>query len=181
MIKNDIIINKSYDFEIYNETELFRLSKQGDIVSQNKLVDLYFYLLVSISNNYKENDFVSRDDILKFGKAGLLFAIKNYDETIEYDFSCYASFWINEAIKQGRKKAMISINLAETNKRICRARNKFIFVNHRFPTDEELSRISGVKSDILKFVCNHMNEFDSLGLEQISFKPEKTIALTLGK
>lgn len=159
---NDIDIVKLYLNEISEfklltpneEQELSKLSKLGDEVAREKLINHNLRLVVSIAKNYK-NCGIDYPDLIQFGNEGLLVAVEKYNEEMGYRFSTYATYWIRQAITRGiaitSRNIRISVGLHEIIIKVRKATSMFIMLNNgKIPSNNELSEMTGISLDRIK-------------------------------
>ena len=79
------------------ETVILSQVSQGDEAARKELFDSYLRLVVSVAKRYVgKKDFL---ELIEIGKSGLNKAIEKYENTKEYNFSTYATWWIQRAIE----------------------------------------------------------------------------------
>ncbi|OGI09516.1 MAG: hypothetical protein A2Y40_09020 [Candidatus Margulisbacteria bacterium GWF2_35_9] len=87
-------------------------------------------------------------DMIQEGSIGLLTAASKYEFDRGTKFSTYATFWITQAISRGYQRIKRNVRIPSTTqdriKQINKIITKYMTENHRTPSTEEISEISGI-------------------------------------
>ena len=128
--------------------EISRKAVAGDKMAQAKLVEANLRFVVNVAKKY-QNQGLPLDDIISEGNIGLMNAIERFDPDKGYHFISYAVWWIRQAILKAiyEKSRMIRLPLNRANElvQIEKTRKAMLTEMGEDPTDEEISRITGIK------------------------------------
>lgn len=117
-------------------------------MAQAKLVEANLRFVVNVAKKY-QNQGLPLDDIISEGNIGLMNAIERFDPDKGYHFISYAVWWIRQAILKAiyEKSRMIRLPLNRANElvQIEKTRKAMLTEMGEDPTDEEISRITGIK------------------------------------
>ncbi|MBV4418298.1 RNA polymerase sporulation sigma factor SigF [Clostridium tyrobutyricum] len=152
----------NYDYN--DNLKLIRAAKKGDKNALNKLVEVNFPLVTSISKKFLNRGY-EYEDIFQIGCMGLMKAINNFDETYNVKFSTYAVPMIMGEIKRFlRDDGMIKVSrsVKNTAKKIHYDKEALTKQLNREPTVEELAKYSGIKVEDLIFASESANNMQYL-------------------
>ena len=131
------------------ERELARRCAQGDEEAIRKMVNCNLRLVVSVAREYAGRG-VPLLDLIQEGSIGLIIAAKKFDYTLDYRFSTYATKWIRQRITRclTEHSGLIRVpaHTAERMRKLTTAKSAFAQEFGREPTNEELSRRTGIPS-----------------------------------
>lgn len=151
---------------------LIRKSQQGDLESQNILIEenlrlVYYIVHKSYSKSYVG---IEKRDLIQTGVIGLMKAIQKFDLSKENSFSTYACFWIEQAIRRfivdNASLLSASWRSKEYTYTLHQETEEFIQKNHRAPSVEELSSLLKVSPKKIR---------ETLSLKQYPFSLEHPI------
>jgi RNA polymerase primary sigma factor len=155
--------NKSLDqyfheiarYELLSPDEEVKLAVQirnGDIKSQNKLVNSNLRFVVSVAKMY-QNQGLSLGDLINEGNIGLVKAARRFDETRGFKFISYAVWWIRQgimsAIADQSRVVRLPLNQVGNLTRLGKAYRNFEQEFERKPTAEELEKVLEITADEL--------------------------------
>lgn len=130
------------------ENEISRKAVAGDKAAQAKLVEANLRFVVNVAKKY-QNQGLPLDDIISEGNIGLMNAIDRFDPDKGYHFISYAVWWIRQAILKAiyEKSRMIRLPLNRANElvQIEKTRKAMLTEMGEDPSDEEISRVTGIK------------------------------------
>jgi RNA polymerase primary sigma factor len=130
------------------EDEISRKAVAGDKAAQAKLVEANLRFVVNVAKKY-QNQGLPLDDIISEGNIGLMNAIERFDPDKGYHFISYAVWWIRQAILKAiyEKSRMIRLPLNRANElvQIEKTRKAMLTEMGEDPSDEEISRVTGIK------------------------------------
>ncbi len=124
-------------------------AERGDSDACRKLVEAFLPAIGALARSFR-NSRVERLELLQEGVAGLLFAARRYDTTLETPFWTYASFWVRKAMQELVAEPTRPVALSDRAVRelaqIRRARSEHLQLHGVEPTSDELSRATGLTS-----------------------------------
>ena len=116
--------------------------KAGNEEAVRKMVSANLRLVVSVAREYAERG-VPVLDLIQEGSIGLLIAAKNFDYTLDFRFSTYATKWIRQRILRyiSYHTGLIRVpeHTAQKVKKLLSARGELTKQLERTPTVEELA------------------------------------------
>lgn len=146
----EILKKEEYSYE--DNLELIVLSKTGNKLAMDKLIEINIPLVSSITKKFMNRGY-EYEDIFQIGSMGLIKAINNFDASYNVKFSTYAVPMIIGEIKRfirddGMKK--VSRSVKSIARKLHYDKEALSKELDREPTLDELSKFSGVdKEDIV--------------------------------
>lgn len=143
-------IEKIPRITIQRETELAYLIHNGTPEQKNtareELICANLKLVVKIAHDFKRFG-MSFADIVAEGNCGLMQAADKFDPSKGAKFSCYAAWWIKQAIRKAIANTTRTVRIpggaAQKVIKMDKVRSDFIAKYNRQPTDEELASLMG--------------------------------------
>jgi RNA polymerase primary sigma factor len=152
---------------VEEERELAMACKAGDQEAVRKMVNANLRLVVSVAREYADRG-VPLLDLFQEGSIGLLIAAKNFDYTLEYRFSTYATKWIRQRISRyiAAHIGLIRVpeHTAERVRRVLSARTRLMQQLQREPTDEELAEACEITVERARTLMRYVPEICSLDI-----------------
>ena len=157
-------------FSKKEEVELFQKYNNGENVIE-KIFEGNLFLVIKIAKDFEKyliNTNLTTMDLIQSGNLGLLKAIEEYNLFLNTSFSTYATFWIKQYIQREINNngymVRLPIYLLKEYKKYCIAYEKLLKDFKRKPSNEELSKESGIS---IKNIINiqkysRMKTIDSL-------------------
>ncbi|MBE6926405.1 MAG: sigma-70 family RNA polymerase sigma factor [Ruminococcaceae bacterium] len=149
------------------ERVLAMACKAGDEEAVRKMVNANLRLVVSVAREYADRG-IPLLDLFQEGSIGLLIAAKNFDYTLEYRFSTYATKWIRQRISRYIAAHIGLIRVpeytAEQVRRVLSARTRLMQQLQREPTDEELAQVCEISTERIHTLLSYVPEICSLDI-----------------
>ena len=161
------------------EIELCKRMEKGDEEAREKLIESNLRLVVSIAKKYIGKTNLEFMDLIQDGNRGLMIAVDKFDYRKGFKLSTYATNWIknkiSRSIAENDKMIRLPINIQDDLKKINKASRLFNTENGKYPTDEELSEITGFEIEKIKDL-NSIDNNDVMSLD-IEIGDEKRTTL----
>jgi len=150
--------SKKYSEQIFLLTERFRA---GDLEAFIEVLITHSSLIQTVASKY-ENQGLSLDELVIFGKIGLIKAAHRYDNTKGVHFRTYAIWWIRQSIlKALQEKARIDqvpeILIANLF-RVSQTFGDIHKINEREPSSEEMHDMFNAQIEELTKVREKRNK-----------------------
>ena len=134
------------------------LNKEQEIVLADNMGLIYSYA--------RRYDPIFFQDIVQEACIGLLTAAQRYDADKGAKFTTYATFWINQAVHKAYHELKRDVRLPSTTQdcinRINIVITKFMTENHRTPTSDEISEMTGINHNKVEYYQQISKETTSL-------------------
>lgn len=135
---------------VQRENELAALIHNGTPEQKNaareELICANLRLVVKIAHDFKRFG-MSFSDIVAEGNCGLMQAADKFDPSKGAKFSCYAAWWIKQAIRKAIANTTRTVRIpggaAQKVIKMDKCRTQFMAQYDREPTDEELAELMG--------------------------------------
>lgn len=147
------------DHPLLSETETRELIvayRKGDQNAAARLIEHNEKAIWRMARRYQSTGVcgdLEIDDLMQYGRIGLLRAMKDFDVEGTTKFITYAWNWIRLEVSRNGKhdgqQVHLSYRASEHRGRVGKARNEFIQKNHREPTPRELSAITNLKEEYI--------------------------------
>ncbi len=163
------------------ERELAMACKEGDAEAVRKMVSANLRLVVSVAREYADRG-VPLLDLFQEGSIGLLIAAKNFDYTLEFRFSTYATKWIRQRITRyiAGHAGLIRVpeHTAERVRRVLFVRSELLKTLERMPTLEELAEACEITEERAEELLGYAPEVCSLDAP-LGAEEDNTLAILL--
>lgn len=126
--------------EIYH----FKEFKHGNVHSFNILILCNLRLVINIAKKYKQS--LDILDCVTLGNLGLIDAIYEFDLERGFKFSTYATWWIHKTIREFLYHHNDLIKQPIHFYKLKRALNNFYYEDQKFPTIEQLMKITKLEA-----------------------------------
>ena len=132
------------------EYEVSKRMDEGDEFAKQRLILSNLRLVVSIAKKYTGRGILFLD-LIQEGNMGLMRAVDKFDYRRGYKFSTYATWWIRQAITRSisdqARTIRVPVHMVETINKLRKYSRELMQQLMRKPTDEELSKASGISVD----------------------------------
>ena len=143
-IKQIPLINRDKEAElsamIHSDDDMQVLAARNELVCSN------LRLVVKIAHDFKQYR-LPFDDLVAEGNIGLIRAAEKFDPGKGAKFSCYAAWWIKQAMRKAIANQTRTIRVpgqcAQKMIHIDKARRQFVSEHQRQPTISELAQLTG--------------------------------------
>lgn len=160
-------IKKINLLEADEEKELAKAAHCGDEDAKNKLIEANLRLVVSIAKKYKNND-ISFLDLVQEGNMGLIKAVDKYDESLDYKFSTYATYWIKQAISRAiadkTRNIRLPAHVTENINKVRKAEKVLTQSFNREPTASEICKYLNISKETLDEIYGYMADTTSIDI-----------------
>jgi RNA polymerase primary sigma factor len=130
------------------ELDLITAAEAGDRVASRDLVEAFLPAIAGIARQFPFGARVGRQELMQEGVAGLLFAARRYDPSLETRFWAYASFWVRKAMQELVAELTRPFALSDRAVRglgeIHAAQREYLRREDREATNRELSVATGL-------------------------------------
>lgn len=172
--------NNKYLTKIEERNTLIK-AKQGDELSQNKLIQNNLKLITKIANKYI-NYGIPLNDLIQEGIIGLINAIKKFDLNYNCKFLTYAYYKIrqsiNRAIANNSRTIRVPIHMHDLHIKYKQIYEKEFENKGIIPTDKELSELLNVP---IRYI-NYLKDIDRTTIsinQSISNESDKELIDTI--
>ena len=132
---------------VRQERDLVIATECGDSDACRKLVETFLPAIAALAVGFRSNVF-NQQEFLQAGVAGLLFAARRYDASLDTPFWAYASFWVRKAMQELVAELARPVSLSDRAvrdlARLKKTRRAYQQAHRVDPTTEELSRATGL-------------------------------------
>jgi RNA polymerase primary sigma factor len=132
---------------VSQERDLVIAAECGDSEACRELVEAFLPAIAGLARSFRGSRLEHRE-LLQEGVAGLLFAARRYDPDLGTPFWAYASFWVRKAMQELvaelTRPVALSDRAVRELARIRSARREYLQAHGTEPTDDELSRATGL-------------------------------------
>ena len=129
------------------EYDLVIGAEAGDADASRQLVAAFLPPIAGLATTFPRGVGVEFQELVQDGVAGLLFAVRRYNPSLETPFWAYASFWVRKAMQELvaelTRPVALSDRAVRDLARIRTARNEHLRAHGTEPTDAELRSATG--------------------------------------
>ena len=123
-------------------------AEAGDRDASRRLVEAFLPAIAGTARRFPEALGVERQELVQEGVAGLLVAARRYDRRLDTPFWSYASFWVHKAMQELvaelTRPVALSDRAVRALARVRAARSEHLRAHGAEPSDDELSRATGL-------------------------------------
>ena len=147
------------------ELTLAMACKEGNEEAVRQMVNANLRLVVSVAREYADRG-VPLLDLIQEGSIGLLIAAKNFDYTLQFRFSTYATKWIRQRMLRyiSNHAGLIRVprHTAERVRKVLFVRAELQKKMERIPTVEELAEACQIPPERVEELLGYVPEVCSL-------------------
>ena len=133
---------------VLQEQELVLGADAGDSDASRRLVEAFLPAILGVAGHFPTAVGVERQELVQEGVAGLLIAARRFDAHRQTPFWSYASFWVRKAMQElvaeVTRPVALSDRAVRALARVKAARTEHLQTHGSEPTDDELSRATGL-------------------------------------
>jgi RNA polymerase primary sigma factor len=129
--------------------------------AQHEFVGANFGLVVTYARRFVGQG-LDMHDLVQEGQLGLIRAVEKFDWRRGHRFSTYAAWWVRQAMARAiadqSKTIRVPVHLLESRHKLERVRRTLAQQGNRDPSDEELSKQSGLPLDKVRAIRGLVRE-----------------------
>jgi RNA polymerase primary sigma factor len=129
--------------------------------AQHEFVGANFGLVVTYARRFVGQG-LDMHDLVQEGQLGLIRAVEKFDWRRGHRFSTYAAWWVRQAMARAiadqSKTIRVPVHLLESRHKLERVKRTLAQQGRQDPTDEELSRESGLPIDKVRAIRGLVRE-----------------------
>jgi RNA polymerase sigma factor (sigma-70 family) len=149
------------------EQDLVVAAEAGDEAACRRLIEAFLPAIGTMARAYRGGT-IDRQELVQEGVAGLLFATRRYDASLNTPFWAYASFWVRKAMQdlvaELTRPVVLSDRAARGLAQIRRAQAEHLRAQGSEPTYDDLSIATGFTPEQLESLL--ATQRTPLGLEE---------------
>lgn len=157
-IKGYKILSREDEFKLYQRI------KNGDVKARDELIKHNLRLVVSIARKFDYSS-IPLMDLVQEGNIALIKAVEKFDGNLGYKFSTFVYPAIYSSIKRYvimNRIIKTSVNNEANRARISATIDEYRKIYGKEPTNEELSKLTNMSIDTVKFIKNIIDDAISL-------------------
>ncbi len=129
--------------------------------ARNQFVQANLRLVVSIARQYNHAG-LALVDLIQEGNLGLIKAVERFDYRRGFRFSTYATWWIRHAVTRAiadrGREVRVPVHMLDSHHKLMKARRLLTTKLGRRPSDEEVSKQTGVSVAKIKRMGGYLFE-----------------------
>jgi RNA polymerase primary sigma factor len=130
------------------EQALVVAAEGGDPDASRRLVEVFMPAIAGLARSFPAGAGIEPRELVHEGVAGLLFAARRYDPTLNAPFWTYASFWVRKAMQELVAELTRPVALSDRAVRalaqVRTARGEYVQTHGTEPTVDQLSGATGL-------------------------------------
>jgi RNA polymerase sigma factor (sigma-70 family) len=130
------------------ERALVVAAERGDADASRRLVEAFMPAIAGLARGFPAGAGIEPRELVHEGVAGLLFAARRYDPSLNTTFWTYASFWVRKAMQELVAELTRPVALSDRAVRalahVRTARRDHVRAHGAEPTNEQLSAATGL-------------------------------------